>query len=408
MAILVRCKCKTEAKLGSKFCPGCGEPYPKKDRVYKVVLRAGHRKITKTVHNLELAREIQAKIRVDITREGNDIQRKKPAPLLSEVWKRYLPWAEANKKSWYQDFCNYEKHLEPAFGRLPLDKISQFDVEKLTFTMRLGTSKLGRPYATATIKQQLILLSHMYTLAGQWGMFDGPNPCKHVKKPRINNQKTEHLADSELRRLLDTLDNWPDRMAASIVRFALYTGLRRGEIFRLTRDDVDMDRQTVRLRDPKGGVDQHLPLSDDAVEILESVPKKHRTPWIFYGRNGLQRKCIRAAWGDIRRAAGLPQDFRFHGLRHHFASALVSAGVDLYTVQTLLTHKDAKTTQRYAHLSDKTLRNAVNLSEKILNPEKKKSLKEAIADFIFGDETKESDSKKEMVKNEKRNKKNSG
>jgi site-specific recombinase XerD len=61
----------------------------------------------------------------------------------------------------------------------------------------------------------------------------------------------------------------------------------------------------------------------------------------------------------------LPTKFRLHGLRHHYASSLVSAGVDLYTVSKLLTHKDTKTTQRYAHLADQALRDAVNLSDRL-------------------------------------------
>lgn len=67
----------------------------------------------------------------------------------------------------------------------------------------------------------------------------------------------------------------------------------------------------------------------------------------------------------------LQQSFRMHGLRHHFASALVSAGVDLFTVSKLLTHKDVKTTQRYAHLGDQVLRDAVALSNELHSPSKR-------------------------------------
>ena len=64
----------------------------------------------------------------------------------------------------------------------------------------------------------------------------------------------------------------------------------------------------------------------------------------------------------------LPPGFRLHGLRHHYASSLVSAGVDLYTVSKLLSHKDTATTQRYAHLADQTLRDAVDLSDRLQEP----------------------------------------
>ena len=69
-----------------------------------------------------------------------------------------------------------------------------------------------------------------------------------------------------------------------------------------------------------------------------------------------------------RKAAGLPADFRFHGLRHHFASALVSNGVDLSVVSALLTHKDMGTTQRYAHLAPGVVKAAAQKSADILTP----------------------------------------
>ena len=98
------------------------------------------------------------------------------------------------------------------------------------------------------------------------------------------------------------------------------------------------------------------------------MPTEYDTEFIFYGKNGNQRTDFRGPWYRIKKAAELPKAFRLHGLRHHFASSLVSAGVDLYTVSKLLTHKDTATTQRYAHLADQTLRDAVNLSDELQNP----------------------------------------
>ena len=111
--------------------------------------------------------------------------------------------------------------------------------------------------------------------------------------------------------------------------------------------NVDLKRKTFILKDPKGKKDQILPLSNKALEILNSVPREFKTKWVFYGRAGRQRTTVQKEWEAIRAKAQLPKGFRFHGLRHHFASSLVSAGVSLYTVQNLLCHKDAATTQRY-------------------------------------------------------------
>ncbi len=341
---------------------------PKKGKTYRVIVRANGQRIIKTVSNLELAREIESKLKIDIVRKEHKLISKK-APLLSTVWKKYETWAKERKpKSIQTDFYDYRKHIEPNFSYMRLDQISPFDVEKFIVKMKKGKSARGKPYSATTINHQIALLSRLYSIASKWGLYDGFDPCKKITKPKINNQVTEFLTAEELTRLLNVLDEWQNRMSASFISFLLYTGLRRGELFKLKWQHIDLARQKIVLRDPKGFKDQILPLSQKALQVLQKIPKEHNTEFIFYGRAGKQRTDFRGPWNRIKKAAELPANFRLHGLRHHFASSLVSAGVDLYTVSKLLTHKDIATTQRYAHLADQTLRDAVDLSDKLQNP----------------------------------------
>jgi site-specific recombinase XerD len=131
------------------------------------------------------------------------------------------------------------------------------------------------------------------------------------------------------------------------------------------------------LRDPKGKKDMTLPLSKAACDVLDETPKDKEREFIFYGMNGKQHSDFREQWNGIKKAAELPKDFRFHGLRHNFASHLVSRGTDLYTVSKLLTHKSTAVTQRYAHLADEHLRDAANKAGRFLT-EKPKSEHEVI------------------------------
>jgi len=367
MAINIRCKCGGESKLTAKRCHRCGGPFPKQGKKYKIVLRVGGQKVSKTVSNLDLARDIEASLRLEISRGELKIK-KNIAPTVQDVWEKFLSWAKANKKTWRSDECNYRKHIGPSFGSKRLDLVSPFDVEALIIRMKKGRSKTGKVYSPATIRHQLILLSHLYSKADQWGLYSGPNPCKKVKKPKLDNQITEFLSDEELARLLTVLSAWHNKMSACFVRFAMFSGIRRGEMFKLTWDDVDLGQKTITLRDPKGAVTQTLPISEEALQVLKEVPREFDTPYVFYGKEGKQRTDFKGPWLRIRQAAGLPPGFRFHGLRHNFASTLVSNGVPLYTVQKLLCHKDATTTQRYAHLADSTLRDAVNVSGRLLAP----------------------------------------
>lgn len=368
MAINIRCqKCTADIKLTSKKCSKCGAPVPK-NKKYRVIVRLNGKRITKTVNNLELAREIEGKLKVDNARGEFDVKKKGPAISLQEFWdKKYLPWMKENKKSWYVDQCNFNKHISPALGKKALDQITQFDIEGFVLSLKKERNKLGKPFSAATIKHQLILLNRILNIALQWGDFTGQNPCKRVDKPKLNNTIVAYLSDDEITSLVNVLNEWPDLIPAAIIRFALFTGVRRSEIFKLEWRDIDADRQTVTLRDPKGILDQVLPLSPQAMEVLENVPREFETPFIFYSTNGTKRATIRHTWTKIKEAAGLPKSFRFHDLRHNYASHLVSNGVSLYAVQALLTHKDAKTTQKYAHLNDDALRQAANLSGQLLD-----------------------------------------
>jgi integrase len=368
MAINIRCPvCKSDVKLSAKKCPKCGESFSNmRHKTYKVIVRDGSRRISRHVSSLELARKIEAKFKLEIERGEHGFMERKQYTL-DDVWKKYLPIAKQEKpKSWITDDHNYRTHISPAFGKKLLSRISAFDIERFLSDMRSGNNPKGRKYAPQTVKHQIVLISHLYRLAEKWGMYSGKNPTKTVRQIKINNKQTEFLSDDELSRLMKVLNTWPERMAASIVKFAITTGMRRGEIFKLTWEDIDEKHGMIRIKDPKGGHDQHLPLSDVALSVIDEVPRAFDTPYIFYGMGGRKRTYIKGSWNEIKKAANIPQTFRFHGLRHHFASTLVSSGVDLYIVQKLLAHRDAATTQRYAHLANQTLRDAVEVSDRTI------------------------------------------
>ncbi len=263
MAINIRCqKCTIDIKLTAKKCSKCGTPVPK-NKKYRVIVRVNGKRITRTVSNLDLAKDIESSLKVDIARGEYKVQKKASAMNLGLFWdEKYLPWLKETKKSWNIDKYNYTNHIEPELGKKSLDSINPFDVEKLVLAMKKKKNKAGAPLSAATIKHQLILLNRIFNVAEKWGVFIGQNPCKKVEKPKLNNEITEYLSANELTRLLDVLEKWENRMQASIVQFSLYTGVRPNEVFKLEWCDIDSEKKTVTLRDPKGKLDQILPLSN--------------------------------------------------------------------------------------------------------------------------------------------------
>jgi integrase len=367
MAIHIYCTgCYTSNGLNAKACSNCGAIFGR-DKKYRVCVSVKGERATRVVDNLTLARQKEATLKADLERGEMDIKKKKKkTPTLNEVWAKYLPWAKEHKKSWKDDSWYYGKHLGPRFGNKSLDAISPIDIERMKTELKKGVSKQGKPFAPATIKHQLVIIRRLYNLARKWGLYDGKNPIESVSMPKLDNQKTEFLTDEELSRLLDTLEKWPFKEIAALVRFALFTGLRRGEIFKLTWDDVDFERGLLTLRDPKSGKTENIPVSMKALDVLRSL--EVTSSLVFPGKDGRQRTEFSGPWQRIRQAAELPGNFRFHGLRHHFASTLVSNGVDLLLVQALLCHKDSKTTQRYSHLAPGALRDAALKSGDLLTP----------------------------------------
>ena len=371
VSIHLYCKqCRSSCPVKSKTCPKCGTPFPREGRKYRVSVKLKGQVVNRVVDNLTLARETETTIKSDLLRGEFDItqHRVKKVVTLSAVWDRYLDWAKVEKaKSWMTDDFFYRKHLQPRFGDKALDAVSSFDVERIKADMKKAVTPQGKTgYADATIRHVLVLLHHLYKKAKEWGMYAGENPVEKVRKPRPDNEVTELLSAEELERLAGVLAAWPCRASANFVRISLFTGLRKSEVQKLRWDDVDIERQTIIVKDTKNGTTTKLPLSPQAVEVFMNIERT--SDFVIPGPDGDQKRTFRDPWYKIRKAAGLPEDFRFHGLRHNLASQLVSKGVDLLTVGKLLNHRDLQSTKRYAHLSDERLREAASLAGELLSP----------------------------------------
>lgn len=146
-----------------------------------------------------------------------------------------------------------------------------------------------------------------------------------------------------------------------LVLLALNTGLRRGDLFGLQWDHVDLERRQIRKViektshvKRKHGITPEpavLPLSSEAVAILEQCKRQSASDYVFASpRSGGRLDNIKKAFEAVLKNAKI-SGFRFHDLRHTFASRLVMAGVDINTVRELMTHADIKMTLVYAHLS---------------------------------------------------------
>jgi integrase len=136
--------------------------------------------------------------------------------------------------------------------------------------------------------------------------------------------------------------------------------MRQGEILSVTWSDVDLRERTVTLRQTKNNELRILPINDTLLSELRALPRPLASQTRVFDR--WTRAALTMAFRRATKRAGIA-DFRFHDLRHDFASQLVMRGANLRTVQMLLGHKDLRMTTRYAHLSQEHLQEAVRLLE---------------------------------------------
>lgn len=278
---------------------------------------------------------------------------------IDRLWKEYTK-SRTKNKALATDEGRYNKYLKKPFGNKEPKNIAPLDVDRLRIT-------LLKTKSPQTVKHVLNLCTWIVNFGVKKNLCDGLQ--FHVQKPEVHNEKTEDLTPDQLTRLLDAIEKDDHPHAGAMMLMALYTGMRRGEMFKLKWSDIDFDRGFIHIVDPKGGPDQKIPLNDAASELLENLPKHETSEFVFPGRGGRQRTEIAKDLKEIKDNAGLPENFRpLHGLRHAYASALASSGkVDMYTLQKLLTHKSPLMTQRYAHLRDEALRNASNVASDIFS-----------------------------------------
>lgn len=294
----------------------------------------------------ELARAVLTKRKVQV-RENRflDVKREKKVRF-GEMATLYLEsYSKPNKRSWQRDELSI-KHLNAFLGSKHLHEITVLDIENYK------VERSGK-VAPATVNRELACLKHIYTKAIEWGKTDA-SPASRVKKFREENQRVRYLEEEEIERLYGACPVHLKPIAA----VALNTGMRRGEILTLKWADVNLRTKVITVLNSKNGEKREVPINEDLARILFRVPKNSKSPYVFCKDDGTPYGSVKVSFNSALGRAKI-KNFRFHDLRHTFASRLVMRGVDLKTVQELLGHKDMTMTLRYSHLSPDHKRAAV-------------------------------------------------
>jgi len=274
---------------------------------------------------------------------------------LSELIKIYLEFTAGRLRSHSSQIVLTKKLLK-TFGNIKIADITVATIEKMQSNIiATGLSIAYANRLTAALKR-------MFTKALEWELIS-EDDLKRIRKVKLlkgENKRLRYLSDDEAQRLIDNCDSY----LKPIVVTALNSGMRKSEILHLTWSRVDLKNRIILLDKTKNGERREIPINDTLYQTLSSIIRNIKTDFVFYNPDTLK------PYYDIKKsfATALKKskiiDFRFHDLRHTFASSLVMSGADLASIQRLLGHKDIKMTLRYAHLSSVHLQDAVSLLDK--------------------------------------------
>ncbi len=260
-------------------------------------------------------------------------------------------------KSYDRDI-EISKHLIESFGELVLTEITPGLISRYKMKRREEGA------SPRTINYELAVMRHAFNLAIREWEWVNENPLRKVSQEKVNNLRERWLTFEEEEKLLQASPQW----LRELIIFALETGLRQGEVLNLQWSQVDLFRKVITIIEQKNKAKDVLPLNERAMEVLKAKAKiRHlQSSYVFSNKKGDRFRVSnlhRAFYSAIKRA-GI-SNLRWHDLRHTFATRLVQAGVDLYTVQKLGRWKEIKMVQRYAHHYPESLRRGVEVLDRI-------------------------------------------
>ncbi|WP_296000050.1 site-specific integrase [Rugamonas sp.] len=306
-------------------------------------------------------------VNIDPKEETNRI---KGMPTFREHAVAYLKFVKSYKRSANADESKLRLYLNDHFADRRLCDISTRDVQAYHIM-------IAKKLSQSTANRHLALLSMLFNVAIQWDILDR-SPCKNVKKFKEDNQKQRFLSPDEIGRLYQAMEAEENKVAVNALKLLLLTGCRREEILQLKWEDVSLISGTIFLPESKTG-SRHVQLNAAAVELLEGIERVSQ--FVFPGHIDGENKPLnnpRKCFTRVLTAAGI-EHIRLHDLRHTHASLLINNGASLFIVQRALGHSNPITSQRYSHLSDKTLRDASETVSAVISRASKKAADQADA-----------------------------
>ncbi len=189
----------------------------------------------------------------------------------------------------------------------------------------------------------------------------------HLPFPRRSHKLPNVMSHSEVKNIFDSVSNLKHK---TMLFMAYAAGLRVSEVVGLKVKDIDSERMVIHIKDSKGKKDRCVMLSPLLLETLRDYYKAYKPKeWIFEGQNYdcYSTRSVQKIFQNAKLKTGTMKDISFHALRHSFATHLHEAGTDIRIIQELLGHSSTKTTERYTHVSNRTIQRVQSPLDDLMN-----------------------------------------
>ncbi len=324
----------------------------------------GRRKRKKVGPSKKLAEQVLKDVQIKLAKgEYLGVYEAKKVPF-REFAEKYLEYSKTNKAffSYKRDLVSFN-NLVPVLGEEYLFEINSRMVEEYKI------KRLREAVTPATVNREISFLKHLFSKAVEWGYLN-KNPTQGVKQLKEPPGRIRYLEVGEIERLLKAIDSLPrerGRYLRPMVVVAINTGLRKREILQLRWKDVDFQERRLTALRTKTNEFRIIPMNGTVFQELQKIARHPEGDYVFCNKNGVPYDNVRKSFDRALKVAGI-DNFRFHDLRHTFASQLVMNGCNIRTVQQLMGHKDIKMTMRYSHLSKAHLQEAVGKLDALWTP----------------------------------------
>jgi integrase len=258
----------------------------------------------------------------------------------AELAARYIKEVSPKKKGFKQEAYRLNKIIRE-FKDFRIHQIKSMHIASYRDRM------LNKGFAPASVLNEVSMISQVFEISiKEWGIPLACNPCRNIKKPKVNNQRSRRLTNEEEALLLHYASKSKAVLLPHLITLALETGMRLGELLSLTWNHVYLDRRFAYLPDTKNGTSRSVPLSSKAIQEFGNIkrhPDNNRIFWTW-----THNRAVQNVWQRICMKAGI-ENLHFHDLRHEATTRLSSKLPNILELSSVTGHKDLRMLKRYYH-----------------------------------------------------------